>query len=198
MALNTYSLIITYNTGGQFAQNVLHYQFDDSGYSTSQVAAQALIAAWDTANRGTLRNILPAAVTILSYKSSRISAVGGFEAFVPVTSSNTGTRGAAMSVSGLAPVIIHYPVNLDFPRGRTFLPGVAENDVEDGIFTGAFNAAVQSALNTLFDPITLAGGGAPQATFGMFRRTPNKVFVALINSILSQNLGTMRRRMRPA
>ena len=103
-----------------------------------------------------------------------------------------------MSVSGLSPVIVHYPVNLAFPRGRTFLPGIAENDVEDGVYTGAFESAVVSALNTLFDPITLVGGGGPQATFGMFRRTPNKVFVALINSILSENVGTMRRRMRPA
>lgn len=198
MSLNTYQLTISYTVGGQFAQNVLHYQFDDSGFSTSQVAAQALISAWDTANRSTLRNILSAAVTINSYKSSRISAAGGFEAFVPVSSSNTGTRGAALSVSGLSTVIIHYPVNLAFPRGRTFLPGVSENDVEDGVYTAAFQAAVISALNTLFDPVTLTGGGAPVATFGMFRRVPNKVFVALINSILSQNVGTMRRRMRPA
>lgn len=198
MALNTYQLTISYTVGGQFAQNVLHYQFDDSGYSTSQVAAQALISAWDTANRSTLRNILSASVTINSYKASRISAPGGFEAFVPVGSSNTGTRNAALSVSGLSTVVIHYPVNLSFPRGRTFFPGVSENDVEDGVYTAAFQAAVISALNTLFDPITLAGGGAPQATFGMYRRVPNQVFVALINSILSQNVGTMRRRMRPA
>lgn len=195
MALNTYALTVSYNCGGQFAQNVFHYQFDDATFATAQLAATDLITKWDTANRGTLRGILSAAVTIVGYKAGRISSAGGFEAHLSVAASNAGTRGATISAAGLAPCIIHYPVNLTLARGRTFLPGVAENDVESGIFTENFKAAAQSALNTLFDQLTMTGGGA--ATFGYWRTKPTKLFVALVDSILSENLGTQRRRMRP-
>lgn len=195
MSLNTYELAVSYNCGGQFAQNVFHYQFDDATFATAQLAAADLITKWNTANLGTLRGILSAAVTIVGYKAGRISTPGGFEAHFAVSSSNAGTRGAVISASGLAPCIIHYPVNLLAARGRTFLPGVAEADIESGIFTDNFRAAVQSALNTLFDPLTMTGGGA--ATFGYFRRKPTKLFVALVESVLSENLGTQRRRMRP-
>lgn len=194
MALNTYSLIPSFNCGGQFAQCVWHYQFDDAAFSTTKAAAEDLQIKWDAANRTTLRNILSSAVTIVSYKGSCVSSPGGFEAFSPIASSNAGTRGSTISASGLSPCIIHYPVNLSLGRGRTFLPGVAEADCESGIFTSSFRGAVETALTTLFDPITLTGGAT--ATFGYFRR-PQKVFVALVNSILSENLGTQRRRMRP-
>jgi len=196
MAQNTYTLIASYTCGGQFAQNVWHYQFDDSGFLTTKEAAESLQAAWDTANRSTLRSILPAATTLNSYKGSCISTAGGFEAFSPISASNAGTRGATLSASGISPCIIHYPVNISLGRGRTFLPGLAEADCDSGIFTTNFRSAVETALTTLFDPIVLVGGGGPTAVFGYFRR-PQKVFVALVNSILSENVATQRRRMRP-
>jgi hypothetical protein len=199
MALQTYSLIISYNSGGQFAQNILHYQFDDAGFTTTKSAAEALQTAWNnTGPRAALITILPAAVTIVSLRGGRVSSPGGFDAFSPLSGGNVGLRGAAMSASGLAPCLIHYPVNLTQGRGRTFLPGVAEADIEDGIFTTGFRGAVLSALSTLFDPITLTGGGGPTATFGYFSRKGTPHFVALANTILSENLGTQRRRMRPA
>ena len=195
MALNTYSLILSHTVGGQFAQNVFHYQFDDAGFTTTKAAAFALQAAWDTANRTNWRAILPSPTTLVSYKGSCVSSPGGFDAFTPVTGAAGGTRGA-LSVSGVAPCIIHYPVNLSLGRGRTFLPGLAEADCLSGIYQSAFRTAVQTVLTTLFDPLTLTGGGGPTATFGYFRR-PQKVFVALVNSILSENVGTQRRRMWP-
>lgn len=199
MALQTYSLIASYTTGGQFAQNVWHWQFDDAGFVTKKTAAEALQSAWVAASRGnTLMLILPAAVTLNSLKGSCETAAGGFEAFTPLSSGNVGLRGAAMSVSALAPVLIHYPVNLKIGRGRTFLPGIAEADVEDGVFTDGFRGAVTSALSTLFDPLTLTGGGGPTATFGLLSRKGTPHFVAIPNTILSENLGTMKRRMRPA
>lgn len=197
MAQNTYSLILSYVSGGQFAQNVTHWQFDDAGFTTTKSAAEALQGAFVTLGRVTsLMTILPAAVTLKSLRGSCVSSPGGFEAFSPLSAGNVGIRGAAMSVSGLSPVLVSYPINLSLGRGRFFLPGVAEDDVDDGIFTGGFRSAVQSALSNLFDNMVLTGGGGPTAVFGYFRR-PQKVFVALPNTILSENLGQQKRRMRP-
>jgi len=197
MAQNTYSLIISYDCAGQFAQNVTHWQFDDAGFSTTKSAAEALQAAWVTAGRNTsLKNILSSSVTIVSLKGSCVSSPGGFDAFTPISPPVAGIRGAGLSVTGLAPVLVSYPINLSLARGRFFLPGIAEADIDDGIFTTGFRGAVTSALANLFDNLTLTGGGGPTAIFGYFRR-PQKVFVALPNTILSENLGTMKRRMRP-
>jgi len=199
MAQQTYSLIASYTAGGQFAQNVWHWQFDDAGFTTTKAAAQALQSAFVTlGHKAALLSILPTDVTINSLKGGRVSSPGGFDAFSPLAAvAHTGTRPGTMSASGIAPVLIHYPINLSLGRGRTFLPGVSELDVDDGLFVGTFRGAVQSALSTLFQNMVLTGGGGPTAVFGYFRR-PQKVFVALPNTVLSENLGQMKKRMRPA
>lgn len=198
MAQQTYSLIASYTAGGQFAQNVWHWQFDDAGFVSTKTAAQALQSAFVTLGRKTsLLSILPTDVTINSLKGGRVSSPGGFDAFSPLVAPHVGTRAGTMSASGLAPCLIHYPINLSLGRGRTFLPGVSELDVDDGIYTSGFRGAVSSALANLFDNMVLTGGGGPTAVFGYFRR-PQKVFVALPNTELSENLGQQKRRMRPA
>jgi hypothetical protein len=198
MAQNTYSLIASYTCGGQFAQNVWHWQFDDALFTTTKSAAEALQIAFGALGHITaLRQILDHKVTINSLRGSCVSSPGGFEAFTPVSGANAGLRGGDLSVSGLAPVLVHYPINLSLGRGRTFLPGISEDDVDDGIFSAGFRGAVATALATLFQNMVLTGGGGPTAIFGYWR-AKQKVFVALPNTELSENLGTMKRRMRPA
>lgn len=196
MALNTYSLIITYNSAGQFAQNVLHYQFDDVGYATSKAASQALQTAWDTANRTKLKQCLPTDVTIVSYKGGKVSSPGGFDAFTPLPAAQIGLRAGTQSVSGVSAVFIFVPLNPAGIRGKMFLPGVSENDLSDGIFTAAYTTALDALAGTMFDDLVLAGGGTPTARFGMWRNT-GKVFTQMSAAFLSRNPGTQRRRMRP-
>lgn len=196
MALNTYTLIPTFNVGGQFAQVVWHYQLDDSTFGTTKSAAQDLQQKFDTAHRTAMRSILPAEVSLVSYKGSCVSSPGGFEAFSPATGAVAGIITGGMSVSGLAPVLVHVPVDVSMARGRTFLPGISESSVESGILTAAYTTLVEGVIAAgFFQPLTLTGGG--QATFGYWRAA-QKQFVPIAHTLLSQNLGTMRRRMRPA
>lgn len=197
MALRTYELIPSYNTAGQFAQSVWHWQFDDAGFSTTKAAASALITAFDTARRTTLRACLPTDVTLISYRARLRTGFGGFNAFVPITSTNAGTRTGTQSASALNPVVILYPLNPSFGRGKWFIPGIAEADVQDGRYTNAYKSAIATNLDTLFDPLSLVGGGGPTATFGWYSLSANS-FRVLDTAILSLNLGTQRRRMRPA
>lgn len=197
MANQVYSLVLSYTAGGQFAQNVLHWQFDDAGFGTRKEAAEALQIAWNASRKSVLMGILPNVVTLNSLKGRCVSAVGGFEAFSPMTSGNVGTRSGAISVTGVSPVIIHYPTNIAFGRGRTFLPGVRETDVDGGVYTSTYRGDVETALATLFDNLTLTGGGGPTAIFGIWK-TPGNVFHTVAKVILSENVGTQRRRMRPA
>lgn len=197
MADHTYSLVITGISGPQFVQNVLHYRFEDGGYTTTKQAAAALQSAWDVANRLTWRQILPTDYTIKSYKGSRIDGGGGFEAFSPITAGGTaGTRAGTQSATGLNPVIIAAPVlETASGRGKIFLPGISETDIEDSKYTDAYKTAVSGALVNMLDDLTLVGGGGPTARYGWVKA--NGTFVLAGKVWLSMNLGTQRRRMRP-
>jgi hypothetical protein len=197
MATRVYSLVVNSSAAGQFCSNVLHYQFDDSGYATTQAAANALIDAWDTNSRTALRTILPADTSLLSLRSRLVNGVGGFEAVKILTAPVVGLRAGAQSASGLSPVLIQYAANNDKRRGRWFLPGVSEADCVDGIFTAAYKVAVAAQITTLFQNITLAGGGAPTAEKVIYDRVHRDG--TLIEWIeLSDVLGTVRRRQLPA
>lgn len=197
MATRTYELIPSYNTAGQFAQSVWHWQFDDAGFTTTKEAASALIAAFDAARRTTLRACLPTDVTLISYRARLRAGLGGFNAFVPISATNAGTRSGAQSASALNPCVIFFPLVPSHGRGKWFVPGVSETDIEDGRFSNTYQANMITNLDTLFDPLTLTGGGGPTATFGWFSVSAN-AFRTATSAILSLNLGTQRRRMRPA
>lgn len=197
MATHVYQLIPSFNSAGQFAQSIFHYSFDDAGFPTTKGAAQALINAFDAAKRTLLRACLPTDVTLISYRARQIKAVGGFNAFTPITATNAGTRAGTQSASALNPVVVHYPLVPAQGRGKWFIPGISETDIESGRYTTAYAGAITTILSTLFDPLTLTGGGGPIATFGWYSENSN-AFRTPITSLLSLNLGTQRRRMRPA
>jgi len=197
MATRTYELVPSFNTAGQFAQSVWHWSFDDAGFTTTKAAATALINAFDAARRTTLRACLPSDATLISYRARLRVGIGGFNAYQPIASTNAGTRTGTQSASALNPCVIFYPLNPAHGRGKWFIPGVSETDIEDGRFSNSFQTAMVTNLDTLFDPLTLSGGGGPTATFGWFSISSN-AFRTAVSAILSLNLATQRRRMRPA
>jgi len=196
MALHSYALVPSFNTAGQFAQSVFHYQFDDGAFPTTKAAALALITAFDTAKRTNLRAFLPTDVTLISYRAKQVRGLGGFNAFVPISSTNAGTRSGSQSATALNPCVIHYPLLPNFGRGKWFIPGISETDIESGRYTAAYTAAIEILLATFFGDLTLVGGGNPTATFGWVNASGT--FVHPVASHLSLNLATQRRRMRPA
>lgn len=197
MATHVYQFSWIFNTGGQFATNIYHWQFDDSGYATTQDAAQALIDAWTTRDLTHYRNMLPGAVKFLSTKCRRVGASGGFEAVEVAVPGVVGNRTGAMQASGICPVLIHYPFLNNKLRGRTFLPGLSNLDCLAGILTDAFKAAVVTATANMFDDLILVGGGAPTTSFGLYSRASN-TFTPCGLPKLSDMVGQIRRRQVPA
>jgi hypothetical protein len=197
MATNVYQLVISGVAGGQFFSNIRHFSFDDSGYGTTELAAAALIAAWDAANRTKLRNLLSSGVTLKSYKARCVTAPGGFEAFSPITILTTGTRAGNPSVSGIGLCLKGYALNVTKRIGKMFLPAVSELDCIDGEFTSSFMAAFAANANFLNSPITLTGGGAPVATPVIFHRGPPHSWVTLTQVDMCTYAATQRRRQLP-
>lgn len=197
MAQSVYQLIPSFNTASQFAQSIWHYQFDDAAFPTTKDAAEALINAFDASHRTQLRGCLPTDVTLISYRARKRSSGGGFNAYSPVTATNAGTRTGTQSASALNPVAIFFPLLPNHGRGKWFIPGISESDIEDGRFTAGYVNAINTILGAMFDDLTLTGGGGPTAVFGWFSLGSN-AFRTPIRNQLSLNLGTQRRRMRPA
>lgn len=198
MANNTYRLTISYNTAGQFAQNVLHYEFDDSLFADTVAAAAALNNAFNTHCTGALKDALPTAVKILSYKSRRITAAGGFEAVRLGGIGDVGNRAGDVSASGLAPLIRFVTNNVPPKTGRIYLPGVSDLDVTDGHISNTLMTDLTDLANVLDDTLTLTGGGAPVATPVLYQTQPVKDSIPISIAVPVAHLCTQRRRQRPA
>jgi len=198
MADETYRLTISYNSAGQFAQNVLHYEFDDHLFTNTVDAGNALINAWDAHCTGALKDALSTHTQILSYKARRISTAGGFEAVKLGVVGDIGNRAGDLSVSGMAPYIRLVTNAVPPVQGRIFLPGVSDADSINGFLQSAFFTDLTSLADVLDDQITLIGGGAPQATPVVRTVSPIKDSIPVHIAVPSPIVSTQRRRQRPA
>jgi len=197
MADQVYQLVISYDSSGRFCQNVLHFKFDDGGFSSTLDAASALIDAWQTAHLDELLDLLPDSVTVISLKSRRVSNGQGFEFVKLLTSGNLGNRTGDMAVSGAGPVIVGYPANQQLrSRSRLFIPGITVTDTNIGVISEAAFAVFDGAAQAFFTTFALTGGGAPTATPVIKKATP-AASIAIVAGQISTKIGTQRRRQRP-
>lgn len=197
MADQLYQMIISYNCAGQFAQNIFHWRFDDAGFTNTHAAAFDLIGTWSNAHIDHLTNIFAQNCEAVSIKGRRVSGGGGFEAIINYAPPEAGDWLADAQVSGLATVLIGYPLDESRPRWRAFIPGVPEDALVDGKFTNAFQVGVLTMFaNGTFASFNLTGGGAPVAVHVIPGTTPaNSKLISEYR--LSPTPGTMRRRQRP-
>ncbi|SRR5580765_468683 len=198
MATETYRLTISYNTAGQFAQNVLHYTFDDSLFANAVLAAAALNDAFSLHCTAALKAALTTHTQILSYKSRKISSHGGFEAVKPGVAGDIGTRAGDLSASGLAPLIRFITNSVPPISGRIFLPGISDDDVIDGFIQAAYFTDMTDLANVLDDSFALVGGGAPTASPVVRTNSPVVDSLPIHVAVPSPYLATQRRRQRPA
>jgi|SRR5215471_2085530 len=198
MANNTYSLVITYNAAGQFAQNVLHYQFEDVGFSDTATAALALINAYDAAATAKLQLVLSIHVNILSYKSRCISAPGGFESVKLLAAGIIGSRAGNMQNSAMGPIINQYPFGASRRIAKMFLPGISDNDCADGVINNAFSAVLVTNAPLVIPILNLVGGGAPTANPVVRSRSGTGASLPIQYIVPSETVGLLYRRQRPA
>lgn len=198
MSQQTYRLTISYNAAGQFCQNVMTYKFEDSAFTTTVLAADALISAWRAHCETALKAALPAATTLLSYKARRVTGSGGFEAVQVVTAGTVGGRAGNVSASGLSPIIRFICNGVPAKSGRIYLPGISDSDVADSYIQPTLYGLMQTLADKLDDTITLTGGGSPLATHVLLTHSPIEDSIPIAEAVPANWLGTQRRRQRPA
>lgn len=196
VATHTYQMSINYNAGGQFCSNILHFTFDDGGFTTTAGAARGLIQGWDNANRTRLRNILSSAVTILSYRARAVAVPGGFEGSATISSANTGNRTGTFSASGIGPCSILYPIGNGKQRGRIFWPGVSNTDCVDGVLTAAYKSVLNTSLAGMITTFAAVGGGTPTVQPVIYSRTLNQA-ITIFAAQTSVRIAQVRRRQLP-
>jgi len=197
MADQIYQVVLTWNCAGQFAQNVLHWKFDDAGFTNTVTAGHALIAAFAAQAEDPLINMLAGDVELLSYKARRVTGGGGFEAITPLTPPNAGDFTGLTQASGQAPIIIGYPTDMtDRSRFKMFLPGVPIDACVDGKYVGVYKIVASNTISVAFDDLTLTGGGAPVAQHVLYSPNPATA-LRIISYRLSDTIGTLRRRQKP-
>jgi hypothetical protein len=197
MAASTYRLTISYNTAGQFAQNVLHYSFDDALFSSTIAAAAALNTAFNTHVSAGLKAALSIHTQILSYKSRKATGGGGFEAVLLGVAGDIGTRAGDLSASGLAPLIRMITNQVPPVSGRIFLPGISDDDAVDGFIGAAYFTDMTNLAGLLDDTLTLTGGGSPVATPVLLSRSPILATFPVHICVPSPYISTQRKRQRP-
>jgi hypothetical protein len=197
MATHTYQLVISYNVGGQFAANVLHFNFDDGGFGSTALAAKGLADGFIASKLTALKNILSSHVSILSFKGRALQVSGGFEGGTPLAAGNVGNRAGNLSAAGVGPCTILYPTGNVKQRGRIFWPGVSDSDCFDGILTAAFKTVMVTNVATIITPFAVVGGGAPTAQMVVWSRRLLTAFnVGLASTSLM--IAQVRRRQQPA
>lgn len=197
MAAHTYQMAINYNVAGQFASNILHFLFDDGGYTTTAAAATGLCAGWDNANRTRLRNMLSQHVSILSYRARAINVPGGFEGGLLLSSANTGNRTGNLMAAGCGPVSILFPIGNGTQRGRIFWPGITDSDGVDGQVQAGLKSAITTSMSGIITAFPSVGGGTVSIQPVIYSRRLLQSFTIFASQI-SLMIGQTRRRQLPA
>lgn len=200
MADHVYQVVVNWNIGGQFASNILHWSFNDGGFTSTAEAAKALMDAFATHSQTQILNTVPTSTTLLSYRSRCVNQTGGFESTKQPGAGVTGARTGNLMAAGQGACIIGYPVGNSKRRGRLFLPGVTDSDCINGILTTAYKNALTTNVPFWYSTLVLTGGGGVTATAGLWSRLPKPLgtFETYQAFQVSDMVAEMRRRQVPA
>lgn len=198
MARDIYSLQLHYKIGPQPGMNVLHFAEDTESSANPDVGAQGCMAAFDTQIKTIWLACLPDDVELIGYKARRVNNGGGPGVVQPITA-EAGTRTGGFSAGAIGPCMIWSYQKLagGWAAGRTFLPGVSEDDIQENSFDAALITACQAviaqfltipAMTTMMPPLNFE--------FGIYSPTADS-FSGAESGYVSGKPGVQNRRMKP-
>jgi hypothetical protein len=199
MPAECYELVISGVLAGQFVQNVMHVNVDNSSsvnpYAIAEDVLETLnntvqfFAAWCEA--------LPGDYRITSVRCRRVLGTGGPTAISlgAVLDQSVGQRAGSIQAAQVNPVLIFLTTLRPNRPGKVFLPGLSETDCDDMTYTAGIVAAFTALIDKVVTGFTLDNNSFA-ASFGV-RRRGTGLSDDISAGRISPLIGTQRRRLRP-
>jgi hypothetical protein len=181
--------------GGQPAQNVWHFRGAVAPDPNPDTEAQKCINGW----RGTIETAwllcMPGDVVVHGYKARRVNNGGGPTVILP-TPGVVGSRTPGFSAGAIGPCLIWgYSTLTRWRAGRTFVCGVAEDDIEENVFGAGIIGACDALIALMLGTPAFTDGGVA------FKFTIYQRGAALASDVetgtVSGKPGVQNRRMKP-
>lgn len=198
MANQTYQLVVTGNSAGQFVQNIFHYRLDDDSYTTRLLSAKGLIDGWLAADRHeSFLAMCPDTYILKSVKARRVTNGGGPEWVDVSQDGEEGTGGSGLQASANGPVIIWNTDGGARRVGKTFISGIAKANINAGEIKEDFLADLITAAGDYRQSFSAVGGATPTCTFCIPRSNDLSTRSLVVDVQVSRYLGQQRRRNLP-
>lgn len=187
---------------GQFVQTVQHMQASEVADSGAYVTALNVIspANFDGIN-DLFMACLPNSYKLTSVRCRRVFPAGGPTAVVLANNYNTmaGARDEEISAAQVNPVILWIAGTQESRLGKLFVPGVAEDDIDNMALIASLLVAFQTFIDAwiagfLISADTYTGSIATRSTSSPYNVTAVR---QILYGQTSPLIGTQRRRLRP-
>lgn len=199
MAFSYFQSSIGFSCAGNFAAIVQNWGIDTPGGTGPFNRAKSFVAAFQTPTFGAaLADLICGVLSVDSFISSvrchQVSpSTGNQYAKVFTATDLPGTFSGEVDAAQVAACIIWLTAAEAGLNGRTFLPGVSEDAMENGRFTSAY----RSALDDLIDGYGV-GVAATVGSFTLYLKNGDPAaFTKIAHASLSLTAGTQRRRLKP-
>jgi hypothetical protein len=192
-----FSLVATWEGGGQLFQNVLHYNLEETGTFRPDQYAKRLIDAFIAGHLGPWLDCLSTTVNLASLKSQKISGTGGPTVTMAQDPTDyVGTRDGSIGNTS-ENVVVEFPVHLNSKNvtGKIFISGIIDDDIVDNVINSTLVDFAQAVGDSMLVPIDLLAG-AGNATYVIFNRE-NGFFATPTFAQIGTVIGSQRRRLRP-
>jgi len=198
MATEAYEVIFSGKLGGNFVQNILHVNVEVAVVNPYETARELLLQMNAAgAVQELWVNMLPVDYTMTSLRARRILPTGGPTAIILQDSlyEQGGQRAGEISVASNAPLIIWLPTTDPAKTGRTFLPGVSETDIANGVLDSGLITDIQAFMTLWVTGDTFNTSDTWQGAIK--RKGPPQTAATLFAGRISPIVGNQRRRQKP-
>lgn len=198
MANEIMEVVVSGHLAGQLVQNVFHFRCQNTAGASPFSYAKNLNDSLIIASQflGLYCFCLPEDYIGSSTRIRMIHPVPGptyYSGAAAWEDGNVGLRPGQISSAQVCPLIIWVPTTLPTKTGRTFLPGVSEDDIDEMIFTSGLQTNLADFMANYISLITM-----PDIDYeGCIWRRDTSVADVITGAYVSPHIGTQRRRLTP-
>ena len=197
MAVETYEAVITGYLANEFVQTVLHFTGNNTVGQPAYFRAKDICDAF-VVDDGLLKkyvSCLPSDYKGSSLRVRRVSAGGGPTAVALASTweDQNGNREGIISSAQANPLIIWIPTVTPNKVGKTFLPGVSEDDIDEMMLTDDLITAINYFITAMTTDIALSA----DTIQGSILRRATHVGDIIDAGRISPLIGTQRKRLHP-